>query len=559
MSAAASKETIYIDIDDEITSIIDKVQSSDKNIVALVLPKRAAVLQSVVNMKLLKRAGDSARKRIVLITSETNILPLAGVVGMYVAKTLNSKPTIPPKPTELTDTSSGGASGEDTSNLDPNKPVGELADSQNDSEEPIEIDNLQSDDAQSDATDNTLKNEKKNKFKIPNFDRFRTRLIIGGAVLLLLIFGWYWAFFIAPRAVITVLTDTTSNTVDLDFTTDPGINEVDEVDFIVPASVKEFKQTDSKTVAASGEKDVGTKASGTVTLTTECSASTPNVPSGTAVSTGNLTYITQESVSIDDVNVSGGRCTFSTEVSVEAQNPGEDYNIRADRDFNVAGFPGVSGVNETSMSGGTTRLVAIVSQSDIDDARNDIANSAPEEVRERMIAELDQEGYIGIFETFSTGETVATANPNVGEEADEVTVNVTVTYEMIGVERDGLKKLIENDAIQQIDTEKQMIVDDGMNSVVFRLNSKDENGRAELNVQTIVVAGPNLDEDAVKAEAAGKNRGEATRAIEGRPGIREVEIAFSHFWVYDTPKDLNKISVEFLSENIDQEENADEE
>ena len=56
------KDTIYIDVDDEITAIIDKVITSKHKIVALVLPKRAVVLQSIVNMKLLKRTADEAKK-----------------------------------------------------------------------------------------------------------------------------------------------------------------------------------------------------------------------------------------------------------------------------------------------------------------------------------------------------------------------------------------------------------------------------------------------------------------------------------------------------------------
>src|SRR5438270_1969810 len=99
-----SKDVIYIDIDDEITSIIDKVQSSDAKILALVLPKRAAVFQSIVNMKLLKRAADSAKKNLVLITSEAGLLPLAGAAGVHVAKSLTSKPEIPAGPPGMEDT-----------------------------------------------------------------------------------------------------------------------------------------------------------------------------------------------------------------------------------------------------------------------------------------------------------------------------------------------------------------------------------------------------------------------------------------------------------------------
>src|SRR5579863_1157155 len=96
--AVPGKDTIYVDIDDEITGVIDKLRASDGKVVALVLPKRATVLQSIVNMRLLKRSADEARRHLVLITSETGLLPLAGAAGVYVAKTLTSKPEIPSAP-----------------------------------------------------------------------------------------------------------------------------------------------------------------------------------------------------------------------------------------------------------------------------------------------------------------------------------------------------------------------------------------------------------------------------------------------------------------------------
>ena len=49
-------------------------------------------------MKLLKRVADGSKKRVVLITSENGLLPLAGSVGLYVAKNLQSKPEVPDGP-----------------------------------------------------------------------------------------------------------------------------------------------------------------------------------------------------------------------------------------------------------------------------------------------------------------------------------------------------------------------------------------------------------------------------------------------------------------------------
>jgi hypothetical protein len=140
------KDTIYIDIDDEITSVIEKVNDSKSKILALVLPKRAAVLQSTVNMRLLKRAAKESNKSVVLITSETALLPLAGVVGLHVARTLNSKPAIPPAPdtdaSHITiDDDLSSSDVEELVDIDPKTTVGELAgDSMPNEDEPIVVD-----------------------------------------------------------------------------------------------------------------------------------------------------------------------------------------------------------------------------------------------------------------------------------------------------------------------------------------------------------------------------------------------------------------------------------
>ena len=150
------KDTIYIDVDDEITTIIDKVRGSEHRIVALVLPNRATVLQSIVNMKLLKRTADEAKKHLVLITSEHSLLPLAGAVGLYVAKTLQSKPEIPMGPSgeRAMDDSEEAVDMSDASNdvdLDKSRPVGDYAAvgaaglaaaaHEDDDDAPIELDN----------------------------------------------------------------------------------------------------------------------------------------------------------------------------------------------------------------------------------------------------------------------------------------------------------------------------------------------------------------------------------------------------------------------------------
>src|SRR3990167_4717474 len=185
----AAKDIIYIDIDDEITSIIEKVSASKHKIVALVLPKRATVLQSIVNMKLLKRRADSGGKRVVLITSEKGLLPLAGAVGLHTAKTLQSKPAVPPPPEIPDDAEDVEESDTDEEpDIDNTKSIGELSGvaavaASTDKVETIDIDDAEPADATAEAKKTTKKDK---KIKIPNFNSFRMRLflIAGGGVLL---------------------------------------------------------------------------------------------------------------------------------------------------------------------------------------------------------------------------------------------------------------------------------------------------------------------------------------------------------------------------------------
>ncbi|HSA08671.1 MAG TPA: hypothetical protein P5099_04855 [Candidatus Moranbacteria bacterium] len=63
-------QTFYIDIDEEISSVIDRL---DKSITAdnyFVVPGRAIFLQSIVNLKLLKREADKLGKKVTIITQD---------------------------------------------------------------------------------------------------------------------------------------------------------------------------------------------------------------------------------------------------------------------------------------------------------------------------------------------------------------------------------------------------------------------------------------------------------------------------------------------------------
>lgn len=564
MSTQAGKDVIYIDIDDEITAIIDKVRGSKERIVALVLPKRATVLQSIVNMKLLKRTADEAKKQVVLITSEAGLLPLAGTVGIYVAKSLQSKPEVPSVPTSrdraVDEDSEETVAMADDEELDASRPVGEhlrkatpsvavptaLADEAD--EAPIELDNTVPATPAAAALAKAKAASKKGGFKVPDFNKFRLWLALGALGLVLLIFVWYMAFVSMPRATIAIKTDSTAVERTLDVTLDSEADEVETDTATVPAEVQQVQKTLSQEVEATGQKDEGTKATGTIrfyncSLNDLIAGNDRTIPAGTGVSTNGLTFITQETVIVPPSNFSGNNCKNnkpSAPVEMTAQSVGEKYNIGA-ANYTVAGYSTITGQGSAT-SGGSSKIIKVVSQSDIDNAKQKISSQDTNAVKQELAKGLTSKGLFAIDATFKANDPEVSTNVKVGEEADKVTVTQKITYTMVGAEQSALKKVITESVKDKIDLSKQEILDYGLDSAVFKLQNQ-QNSQTLVTMALTVIAGSDLNLNEIKKQVAGKKSNDAKQVIGDYPGVTEVTVDYSPFWVSAIPKKTSKIKV----------------
>jgi hypothetical protein len=551
----AGKETIYVDIDDEITTIIDKVRSSSQKIVALVLPKRATMLQSIVNMKLLKRTADDAKKNLVLITTEAGLLPLAAGVGLYVAKNLQSKPEIPmiPSANLAPDDIEEALSMEDDptpAQLDAAKPVGDLAVGSippSAVDETIDMDN--DDIAPSQAVvGGPKKGKKDSKFKIPNFNRFRVLLIAGIAGIIILIGAWILCFNILPKATITVKTNASNVTTNLTMTLSTAASSANAANNTVPAQIQQSQKSYSQQVPATGQKDNGTKAIGTVQFYNcnqldTLSGNSVTIPAGTGVSANGLTFITKESVTVPGSHFDGTNCkkdVKSSSVDVIAQNAGSQYNISSTT-YTVAGFSS-AGAQGSNMTGGTSSIVKIVQQADVDSAKQKIAGQDTAAIKQQLVSAFQNVGLYAVQSTFQAGEPSVTSTANAGDQADNVTVNETVTYTMFGAKQVDMHQLVAGAVNKKIDTSKQVILDDGLNTATFTVQTQD-GAKAVIALQDTAVAGPDLKIDKLKPQIAGKKANDASNIIKENPGVTDVNVSYSPFWVSSIPKNTGKISI----------------
>lgn len=562
------KDTIYVDVDDEITAIIDKVEAAKGKIVALVLPKRANALQSVVNMRLLKRSADNASKNLVLVSSEPALLPLAGAVGIHIAKDLQSVPEIPPSPLEATEpdeakpestepaiesTDEADINPEDAAKkIDYKKSIGELAAAHGLEDDAIELNEPEEELPKAAKVSKQPKAgvaAMSKKLKVPNFERFRLLLFGGIALLIAFIIFIIFAILVLPKGTVTISTTSLPVSANLTLDASDKFTALDEAKSQIPASLKATKQTSNQTVNATGQLNQGDKATGTIKFyncntADTLSGTNHTVPAGTGVSAGGLTYITQQSATVEPSHYLVGVCQNdkpSSSVNVKAQNGGAKYN-QAATSYSVSGFSTISG-SGLAMTGGTDNNVTIISQADVDGAKAKVTSANSDSFTKTFEQQLSSQGFYVLTSTLKLSDPVVTANPAVGAQATSTVVNIEITYSVMAIKNDDLKKVITDSLTKQVDKAKQKLSNENvLNGVNVSVQNQTAPAAATLTVNEDTTAIPIIDVNQVKTLAVGKKSGDIKTAISAWPGVKTVDVKFSPFWVSKAPK-ASKITV----------------
>lgn len=528
-----NKDVIYIDIEDDITAVIDKVKNSSQKIVALVPPKGNAVLQSVVNLKLLKRAANSASKQPVIVTSNAALTALAGGLELYVAKNLQSKPAIP-------NTESVPADADEEVNVDDEVTVDAGAtaalSSTDDESDEVELssDELAALDAENQSEQPVKKSKdtgkKKPSKKIPNFDSFRKKLLIGGGIALLLLIIAV-AVFGRAKSSIVIRAETTPVDVAFDMQVNAGASSSDPESFSLKGQLQEKKQTISQSFTPTGQKDIGEKASGKVRFFSNdfmALFAGINIPAGTTVtSSSGKKFTTDETVRL--TATSGGN---QKNVDVTAAESGPSFNGASGSASGGPSSVSVSFVGSTS--GGTSQVVKVVSQDDVNKARTQLDQQDTNAIKEELTKAFGDNVTI-LDDSFTAVLANVRSEPVVGEQANEARLTADATYSLLAVTNDDLGAAIDSFITSQMtNKDQQRVYENGLDRVRLEKISQD-GGVAAYKVTTLAYYGPQFDTEKLKEEVAGKKFGEARAYLQDLPGVKGVDINLSPFWARTLP------------------------
>ncbi len=551
-----NKDVIYIDVDDDVTAIIGKIKSAKEKIVALVPPKRAGALQSAVNLRLLERMAKNDKKQLVLITNNHALVALAANAQIPVAKNLQSKPELAEVPAIIVDDGDDIIDGSEL-------PVGDHANSVKvkDGTKPI-AKNTRSDDI--DTTDLEIDgaplaagavasagaaraaSKPKGRSKIPNFDSFRKKLFIGigGGVALVALLIWMFVFAPAATVVITAITSPQAVSASVRL----GGTEATNFEKGVVASVSQQEQK-NETIEfdATGQKDVGEKASGTVRIS-KLTQSAYGVPAGTRLtSSSGSVFVTDSAVTIPaSTPCFPSYCAQSVTVDVTAANSGTESNNVSG---NVTGPDNISGSFQGSTSGGTSKVARVVSAADVERAKGELIGRSTDEQKKALVKKFT-DGEIVIDSSFVVDRGAITSVPAVDQEAanGKATLTIATTYSVHAVAKNELESYLKASLESKIDKNAQKIYSTGIDTATLSNFRKD--GETLLaTVNTTGNVGPEINEDEIKEQVKGKRYGEVQQSLEAIEGIKEVDTQFSYFWVRTVPNNIDKIKIEFKVED----------
>ena len=540
-----NKDVIYIDIEDDITTIIGKIKASKQRIIALVPPRRTGILQSAVNIRLLSRAAKSADKTIVIITNDSVLAGLAATAKIPVAKTLQSKPEIAEIPALKVDDESDVIDGGKLA-------VGDMVEaakkSSSDNDAAIDSTIAAANEKESKGLA-SLKNMVK-KPKVPNFSAFRKKfLLIGGGVLL---FGFFlvWAIWFAPHATVIISAKTTSMTVSdtVSLSENAATNAKSNV---IKSIKKEIAKEVSVEFSATGKKNVGEKATGVVVFSNSSSSSV-TISAGTILKNSGLSYTLNSSVTVPGATLGwscpGYKCSGSASGSITASEGGAQYNA-ATGSMSIS-VDDISVSLRSATSGGTDKTATVVTASDIESAKSKLSEKKIDGLKEQLLSSFGDSATV-ITESYV--ENRSDPNPSVavdGEATGAVTLKSTITASALAIDKNELKNFVEAKLKEEISGKKsQRIYDNGVNKIAFSQFSKAHNAQT-VRLTTNGKVGPDIKEANVKDQAKGKSYGEVQSAIESIEGVEDVDVKFSPFWVKSVPKDINKINVEFKIKDV---------
>jgi hypothetical protein len=545
MPENSNPDVIYLESDSEITEAIDKLKASDSAEVRIAVPARSTILQSAINLKLLKKAATSTHKKLVVVSADKATVSMAAGLGILIAKNVKAESSVPiagnlpsearsePVVIDQSDFS------DDHHGVSSDKSSSKNSGSFEKKHISLKDTNKKSKESRKDEVNKSKRDS--NEPKVPNFMGLNKKIaifvgIIAGFILLIL------AYIFLPTAKVILNTKAQKTPINVQFTLDAGTKKSDFDAARIAADQISTTKDLSAQYSASGKKDIGTKASGNITISNCSNSDDFTIPAGTSLSSSGQKFTLNSSVTVPGAKFSSGNCSKAGTVggSITASANGDSYNISSGT-FSITGYDSkVTGSGSTS--GGSSKVVTVVTQSDIDTAKNEMINNATESAKQELSKKGNDNQKV-FADTFSTDVTNINASAPADSESAGGTVSARVKYSELAAAKSDLDKVFEIQLKTQIPANNQLY-QTGSSDAIYTV-SKLTSESAQMQAVGNAFYGQIIDIKAVSKEVAGKSKKSAADVVQPMYSqVESVQVESTPALMPYLPFFANRITVE---------------
>ncbi len=316
----------------------------------------------------------------------------------------------------------------------------------------------------------------------------------------------------------------------------------------IPGQMTEISKTVTREMTATGQRDVASKARGTLTVSNTFSGAPQTLIATTRFeSSGGLIFRTLQTVTVPGSTVKNGTVVPGTvTVQVIADKPGAQYNLPAGT-FTIPAFKEkgdteryakFTATSDMAFTGGANGPSAVVMQADIDNAQK----AATDAVIEQITTAFNEQAsglmlLDGVRPTI--GEIVSSAR--VDDAASTVSVTVSGTLKTVAFRKEDLDTLIREIILKK---EHLAVLSDKL-----ELKYSDILFKPDLSVLvfTVSISGTGyapVDQDAIIHDVLGMKGDEIRNYFRSREGVESAAVTLSPFWVRSVPKNAEKVHLE---------------
>jgi len=509
---------IYLESEEEITSVIDRVGSVSDKEITLVIPKGGNLIQSIVNLKLLRKHAEMEGKDVTIVTSDQVGVNLAKRAGLTAQRRVAQ------------------GDDEETEEVAEAKPrirsYKEIEKEGVGIKKPVKT---------SSGNQKKIKNKKGEVSLLPR----HKILIIVLVILILLIAGGVFAYFYLPKAELAIALETETITNDVPIEVSSEVDAPDYEANVIPGEKYEVELSGDIEKEATEEKDIGRKAQGTITIyNTYQTTDRTIVPSRFQTSDGRV-FRSIETVTLPGYSDTGDNKEPGTvTVAVEADEPGEEYNI-GPSDFTLPALPEelqsqIYAKSSAAMVGGSSKMATVVSEDDLKLAEEELVA----ELRKEAVAEFSREGYMIIPEGSKVETLEYKPDPAKGEEAEKFKLNLRLKLTFLAFREDDVLKAAEDD-IEEVLPDDKYLVGSEETSISYEVVGESiDSGKISLYYHGSKSYARSLDKDFVKQEVAGLDASEISALITGKDSVGSVDVKFWPFWVKTAPSNPERVFVD---------------